>query len=148
MPVLESERRKNHIELIDHDHGLFPIAMDCLHCQENERPSSEELCQKLAGLNETREYRESVEQADKVPDKIAELERQIEEVQVREAITIQQLCGENQGLQDEILSKEIQLYQAESQIKELQDEIQSTQTQLTQKDQVIRQLEQQLEEQE
>ena len=60
MPVLEPERRNNHIELIDRSHSLLPIAVDCLHYQENERPSSEELCQRLAGLKETREYRESV----------------------------------------------------------------------------------------
>jgi hypothetical protein len=58
-------------------------------------------------------------------------------VQVREAITVQQLCDENQRLQDEVLSKEIQLFQTESK-----------QAQLTQKEQEIRRLEQQLEEQE
>ena len=41
---------------------LLPIAVDCLHYQENDRPSSEELCQRLAGLKEPREYRESVQQ--------------------------------------------------------------------------------------
>ena len=50
MPVLELERRKNHIDMIDRGHGLLPVAMDCLHYQENERPSSEELCQRLGGL--------------------------------------------------------------------------------------------------
>jgi hypothetical protein len=66
VPVLEPERRKNHIDMIDSGHGLLPIAVDCLHYQENERPSSEELCQRLAGLKETREYRESVEQVERV----------------------------------------------------------------------------------
>ena len=31
MPVLETERRKNHIDLIDPSHALLPIAMDCLN---------------------------------------------------------------------------------------------------------------------
>ena len=31
MPVLEPERRKNHIDMIDRSHALLPIAMDCLH---------------------------------------------------------------------------------------------------------------------
>ena len=148
MPVLEPERRKNHIELIDHSHGLLPIAIDCLHYQENERPSSEELCQRLAGLKETREYRESVEQVEKVPNNIAELERQIGEIRVREASNVQQICDQNQQLQDEILSKDIQLQQTQSQLQILQDEIQSKQTQLTQKEQQIRQLKQQLKEKE
>ena len=59
MPVLETERRKNHIDKINPTHMMLPIAVDCLHYQENDRPSSEELCQRLAGLKESREYRES-----------------------------------------------------------------------------------------
>ena len=64
MPVLEPERRKSHIDLIDPTHAFLPIAMDCLHYQENERPSSEELCQRLADLKEQDDYKESVEKAD------------------------------------------------------------------------------------
>ena len=33
MPVLEAERRKDHIELIDPTHSILPIAMDCLSYQ-------------------------------------------------------------------------------------------------------------------
>ena len=62
MPVLETERRKNHIDMISPTHMLLPIAVDCLHYQEKDRPSSEELCQRLAGLKESREYRESIRQ--------------------------------------------------------------------------------------
>ena len=50
VPVLETERRKNHIDSVRHDHPLVPIANRCLHYQERNRPSSEELCQRLAGL--------------------------------------------------------------------------------------------------
>ena len=60
MPVAESERRKNHTDLVDPAHPLLPIAMDCLKYRENERPSSEELCQRLAGLKESSEYRDNV----------------------------------------------------------------------------------------
>ena len=60
VPILEVNRRKDHIDMIDHSHSLLPIAMDCLHYQQTERPSSEDLCERLAYLKETREYRESV----------------------------------------------------------------------------------------
>ena len=62
MPALETERRKNHIDLIDPNHVLLPIAMDCLKYQERESPSSEELCQRLAGLKDSHHYRDSVRQ--------------------------------------------------------------------------------------
>ena len=117
MPVPESERRKNHIDMIDCDHGLLPIAMDCLHYQENERPSSEELCQRLVCLKETREYRESVEQVERVQNDIDELERQVREMKVRETAIVQQLCDEIQKLHSEILSKNLQLRQKESQLQ-------------------------------
>ena len=62
VPVVETERRKNHIDLIEPTHALLPIAMDCLKYQEKERPSSEELCQKLASLKVSSHYKDNVEQ--------------------------------------------------------------------------------------
>ena len=115
--------------------------MDCLLYQQNERSSSEELCQRLAGLKETREYRESVEHVERVQNDVAELERQIEEMLVREAATIQQKCNENQRLQGEVQSKDLQIQLQERQME-------SKDVQLTQKLQEIQQLNQQLEEQE
>ena len=85
----------------------MPIAIDCLHYRENERPSSEELCQRLAGLKESREYRESVQQVERVQNDIAKLERQIGKMQVREAANSQQLRDEIQELCDEIQSKDV-----------------------------------------
>ena len=140
MPVLESERRKNHIDMIDRDHGLLPIAMDCLHYQENERPSSEELCQRLAGLKETREYRKSVEQVERVQNDIAKLERQMGEMQVRETATVQQH-------QSEIQSKDRQIQKLNKQLEEQEQvtaEIQQTNHSLQRQ---VQQLQQQLSQQ-
>ena len=128
VPVLEPERRKSHIDMIDHGHGLLPIAMDCLHYQENERPSSEDLYWRLAGLKETREYRESAEQVGRMQNYLAKLERQVGEMQVREAETVQQLhelCDEIQQLhqryQSEIQhlerSKDVQLKQQDEKLQ-------------------------------
>ena len=61
MPVIEQERRKKHIDMIDPTHSLLPIAIECLHYQEKQRPSSEELCQRLADLKEAMEYREDIQ---------------------------------------------------------------------------------------
>ena len=101
VPVLEPERRKNHIDLIDRSHPLLAIAMDCLRYQERERPSSEELCQRLAGLKENTEYGESVQQVEREQNDIATLERQVGEMQVREAATVQQLRDELQRKEHE-----------------------------------------------
>ena len=49
VPVLEPEHRKKHIAFTDPTHPLLPIAMACLEYRERERdrPSAEELCQRL-----------------------------------------------------------------------------------------------------
>ena len=60
IPILETDRRKNHIDKINPTHRLLLLAMDCLSYEENKRPSSEELCRRLADLKESREYREDV----------------------------------------------------------------------------------------
>jgi gas vesicle protein len=70
--------------MIKSTHTLLPIAVDCLHYQEKDRPSSEELCQTLAGLKESREYRESVQQIqDEIQsniDQILLLTKQLQEM--------------------------------------------------------------------
>ena len=62
MPVLETERRKNHIGLIDPTHALLPLAKECLCYMEEDRPLSEELCQRLASLKESSGYSSSLQQ--------------------------------------------------------------------------------------
>ena len=57
VPVLESVRRKGYVDMIDPVHAFLPIAMDCLHHQENERPSSKELYQRLGDLKDMDDYR-------------------------------------------------------------------------------------------
>ena len=119
--VPEIERRNNHISEINKAHPLLPIAVDCLKNREGERPSTGELCQRLAALKDTPEYTES-ERA--VEDRrttqqttLAERERQITELrqqllsqqrehdeQSQEALTARQ--QEIQDLREELREKE------------------------------------------
>ena len=63
MPVLEPERRKSHINLIDSNHPLLPLAIDCLSYKEKDRLSAQTLCHHLAALKEAPQYGDSVLQA-------------------------------------------------------------------------------------
>ena len=56
MPVLDSERRKSHIDLIDPTHTLLPTALGCLCYLEKDRPSAQDLCQQLAAIKEAPRY--------------------------------------------------------------------------------------------
>ena len=60
MVVSEIERRQNHISEINPNHSLLQIALNCLKDREVDRPSSQQLCERISALKETTEYGESV----------------------------------------------------------------------------------------
>ena len=145
MPVLETVRRKNHIDLIDPNHALLPIAMRCLKYQERERPSSEELCQRLSGLKDSNHYRDNVRQhQDEIQAKDRELEEKDRVIQEKDRV----IQEKDRALQD----KETVIQDKE---RALQDKDTVIERKIQEKDKVIvsrerqlRQLNQQLEEQE
>ena len=65
MPVLETERCKSHLDLIDPAHPLLPIAIDCLSYETKERPSAQKLCKYLAALKKAPQYCESAQKAER-----------------------------------------------------------------------------------
>ena len=141
MPLLEPERRKNHIELIDPTHPLVPIAVKCLSYQENDRPSSEELCQRLADLKESSKYVESTQQNEKRQENsdstTIKLKEQIRDLQIREAGYVEQI----QEQHHEIQVKDSQLQETARKLDQKEKEIASQQKR-------VQQLNRKLEEQE
>ena len=137
MPVLETERRKNHVDMIRHDHPLVPIANHCLHYQERSRPSSEELCQRPAGLKESREYREDVQNLqDEIQAKDNQIIAQTQQLQEKDRL-LQRRATENASLIQQLQERDKTLLDKENQLQQHA----SRETQL-------RQLNQQLENQE
>lgn len=65
VPIPESERRKDHIAKIDPRHPLLAIALDCLKDSESERPSAEEICEKVVVLKGSAQYVNSMEMTSK-----------------------------------------------------------------------------------
>ena len=61
--ISETERRQHHISRIDSSHTLLPIALNCLKDRDVERPSAQELCERVLALKESLHYRESVRAA-------------------------------------------------------------------------------------
>ena len=58
--VPEIEQRQNHISKIDPNYPLRQVALDCLKDRDIERPSAEQLCERVAALKEGPQYSESV----------------------------------------------------------------------------------------
>ena len=83
VPVLETERRKSHIGLINPTHPLLSIVTFCLKYNGEDRPSAQEVCHRLAALKEAPQYGESVQQAQE-RSRAVHRERQIKELQQEE----------------------------------------------------------------
>ena len=58
--LTEVDRRRKHISQVDPNHPLLPIALDCLKDKDTERPSAQQLCERVASLKERSEYSDSV----------------------------------------------------------------------------------------
>ena len=46
----------------DPNHSLLPIALDCLKDADGERPSAQQLCERLAALKETAKHKNASDQ--------------------------------------------------------------------------------------
>ena len=68
----------------------MPIANHCLQYQERNRPSSEELCQRLADLKESTEYRECVHNNDdQIQAKDNQIMIQAQELEEKDRLLLQ-----------------------------------------------------------
>ena len=60
VPILEPERRKSHIDLVDPSHPILKVALKCFSYEEKDRPSSGELCSQVGEMKESSQYAERV----------------------------------------------------------------------------------------
>ena len=95
----EIERRRSHIDLIDPEHPLRPIVLECLKDRDTVRPSSEELCHRLAALKKGPEYVKSVQR-----DAPAVTQRQLSKANTEQRLELarsrQELQESRQELQE------------------------------------------------
>ena len=117
--VPETERRKSHIDLINPTHPLLPIAIDCLRCNEKDRPSAQELCRRLAALKEEPQYSDSVQQAQERsrsdPHLIDKLQKDLQQKE--------EVHKEKQLLQHRLQMKEQEINTRERQLRELKQKL-------------------------
>ena len=57
--IPERERRKEHIGMINRQHPLLLVALDCIKDRDEERPSSSYLCNYLPSLKQRKDYKDS-----------------------------------------------------------------------------------------
>ena len=137
--IPEAERRKKDIDLIAPNHPLLPVILQCIKDEEGERPSADELCERLASLKRESRYTHSVEQTrdqtsqaqtlqllleKKDEEHQQELERKDEDHQQELALKER----EKQELEQKLIKKteehQHELERNEQEIKELRQELQ------------------------
>ena len=137
--VSEIERRNNHISKINTAHPLLPIALDCLKNQEGERPSTGELCQRLAALKDTPKYTES--------------ERAVEDRHTTRQTTSAERDRQTTELRQQLLSQQRELDEQsqgaltarQREIQDLREKLSSAQATVGERDQIIEAKDMQLE---
>ena len=139
--MLETERRKSHIHLINPDHCLLSIALDCLQYHEDKRPNSGEICQRLVELKESSKYLESIQKELMLQGEVARLEKQIE---VREAEYLQEIEMKENEFQEKLQQKDRAHSKA---LRQKDSQIRSKNSELIARAKQIRRLEQQIEDQ-
>ena len=115
MPVLDSKRRKSHIDLIDPTHTLLPTALDCLSYLEKDRPSAHDLCRQLAAFKEAPRYQLQI------------LQQELQDSQ-RSTHTLQQ----------ELQTKAQQLQDSQRQIQQLTHQVEEKQHTIDDKEALLR----------
>ena len=138
VPVLETERRKSHIDLIDSTHPLLLIAIDCLSYSEEDRPSAQELCHRLAALKQAHERSR--------PAKNTAAGRKDREMQVQEQNKqqIQDLQHQLQASDGQVREKDKEIQQLEQVSREKDHDIEARERQLRELNQQLVQLQQTL----
>ena len=148
--VPEIERRKSHINSIDPNHPMLPVALGCLSDSEQNRPSARQLCRQLVTLKGAPEYTESMQQ--KSPQEtVQEQKEQILELQKQIDNERQQNQDQHHvvmQLQNDITVKERAVQKLEQQIQDLQKQNDiERQDLITVKERELQELEQQIQEQ-
>ena len=128
MRLAEIDRRQNHISQVEPNHPLLPIALDCLKDEDIERPSAQQLCERVASLKERPEYSESVAAAQQKNQQLRQQLQQLhrEETQQEKERLLGQLRQQLQQLQQnstrEKEENERQLGQMRQQLQHLHRE--------------------------
>ena len=129
--VPEIDRRQSHISLIDPNHPLLPVALDCLKDRDRERPSCHELCGRMSTLKASSKYTESVQQSQVNTKPTQSINKDSREREIQQSQEIRDLQQQLHTLRDQIHSKNDQLQEKEQENQQQQQQILGLQTLLT-----------------
>ena len=132
--IPEVDRRQNHISQVDPNHSLLPISLDCLKDRDVERPSAQQICERIASLKEQELYVDSTS--------VAQTRERDLEAQIR-SLTLQvssQLQEKNATISSKDRDICLLLEQNSNHVKELEEKT----NEIASRDTEIQQLREQL----
>ena len=131
--LAEVDRRQDHISEVDPSHPLLLIALDCLKDRGVDRPSAQQLCERVTALKESSEYRNIQDQitkdrnhAKKVKDLQDIIQSQLNTLEERDHIIrqeTQRLEREKDQITEEKEKKVKQLMQETRQLEREKDQV-------------------------
>lgn len=90
--VPEIERRQNQISLVDPHHPLLQMSFDCLKDSCDQRPSAQQLCERLIALKVSSEYTESENEPKRLEQiRSAEREKELRLIKMKHAQEVKEL---------------------------------------------------------
>ena len=142
VPIPETERRHNHLSLISDTHPMLPIAVDCLKDMATERPSAQQIYDRLLALKEAPQYGQSLEARGEKDKEVQEREQLIQQLRQEN----EEKERENRNLRDELQQRQGEFGYLQNQLQEKEREkdreIQSLCGLVQEKDQHLLQLQQ------
>ena len=143
--VAEVEHRQSHISLIDTNHPLLPVTLDCLKDKDRERPSCHEICGCISTLKASPMYTESVRQYQEREVQRSQQIQCLQQLMHGQHLEIQKQKQQIQGLrnlltatsnqmQTQIASKDRQLASNDEQLASKDEQLASKSEQLAGKD--------------
>ena len=136
--VPEVERRQNHINEVDPNHTLLHVTLDCLKDKDIERPSAQQLCERVSALKECQEYSESVRAAHQ--GNSAERDREERERELRSLR--QEHCKVVQNLEQSLRQKDMLIAAGQQEVEQLRQQHAES---LRQKDEIVATSQQEME---
>ena len=141
----EVERRKKDIDLVKPSHTLLPILLDCLKDRDTERPSADELCERLTHSKYTPSHSPSPNPMNHTERKVAEFESDLQrESDLQKESESKDWTKRIQELNTNLQEKEHEIQHAREQIQRLLEEIDAKNAELKKAKKFVREQDQSL----
>ena len=123
MPVPEIERRHNHLSLIADTHSMVSLIRDCLKDEEEDRPTTQQLCQQLSTLKDVAQYSQSQQEGEDGGQMGDEgIRERVREVEVRER-EVERRERKVQGMLEEVGVREKEVGRREKEVGRRESEV-------------------------